>query len=152
MSCIFMSESLLQHVTTLKNLVTIGILRVWGKMLHQQHPRSYKYVLPLKNWVDWTTTTREKNVTTSKIYILGRSAQKLKNHIFALRTTFYDFALKIETSWAKMDVKPSLETWNVNVIVCVCYIYSQIKKLKIWNVKRNNSKCSKFKVYYKNLK
>ena len=35
-------------------------------------------------------------------------------------TTFYDFALKIETSWAKTDVKSSLETWNVNyVIVCV---------------------------------
>ena len=29
-------------------------------------------------------------------------------------TTFYDFPLKIETSWAKMDVKPSLKTWNVN--------------------------------------
>ena len=39
-------------------------------------------------------------------------------------TTFYDFALKIETSWAKIDVKPSLETWNVNnVIVYVWYIY-----------------------------
>ena len=56
-------------------------------------------------------------------------------------TTFHDFALKIETSWAKKDVKPSLETWNVNdVIVYVWYIYSQIKKLKIWNIKKNNSK------------
>ena len=43
-------------------------------------------------------------------------------------TTFYDFALKIEASWVKKDVKPSLETWNVNVIVYVCYIYSEIKK------------------------
>ena len=34
-------------------------------------------------------------------------------------TTFYDFAPKIETSWAKMDVNLSLETWNVNVIVYV---------------------------------
>ena len=60
-------------------------------------------------------------------------------------TTFYDFALKIEASWVKKDVKPSLETWNVNdVIVYVWYIYSQIKKLKIWNIKKNNSKCSKF--------
>ena len=32
-------------------------------------------------------------------------------------TTFYDFVLKIETSWAKKDVKPSLETWNVNYII-----------------------------------
>ena len=46
-------------------------------------------------------------------------------------TTFYDFALKIEASWVKKDVKPSLETWNVNdVIVYVWYIYSQIKKNK----------------------
>ena len=44
-------------------------------------------------------------------------------------TTSYDFALKIETSWAKTDVKPSLETWNVNdIIVYVWYIYFQIKK------------------------
>ena len=42
-------------------------------------------------------------------------------------TTFYDFALKIETSWAKKDVKPSFETWNANdVIVYVWYIYSHI--------------------------
>ena len=46
-------------------------------------------------------------------------------------TTFYDFALKIEASWAKKDVKPSLETWDVNdVIVYVWHIYSQIKKVK----------------------
>ena len=46
-------------------------------------------------------------------------------------TTFYDFALKIEASSVKKDVKPSLETWNFNdVIVYVCYIYSQIKKNK----------------------
>ena len=46
-------------------------------------------------------------------------------------TTFYDFALKTETSWAKKDVIPSLETWNVNdVIVYVWYIYSRIKKIK----------------------
>ena len=84
----------------------------------------------MKNWVDWTTTRREKIVTTSKMYILGISAQKLKN-IFPLMTTFFDFALKIETSWAKKDVKPSLETWNANdVIVYVWYIYSQIKKIK----------------------
>ena len=29
-------------------------------------------------------------------------------------TTLYDFALKIEASWAKKDVNPNLETWNVN--------------------------------------
>ena len=39
-------------------------------------------------------------------------------------TTFYDFALKIETSWAKKDVKPSLET---DVIVYDWYISSQVK-------------------------
>ena len=62
------------------------------------------------------------------MYILGRSAQKLKKNIFLFMITPCDFVLKIETSWAKKDVKPSLETWNVNdVIVYVSYIYSQIK-------------------------
>ena len=32
-------------------------------------------------------------------------------------TTFYDFALKIETSWATKDAKPSLETWIVNDVI-----------------------------------
>ena len=96
-------------------------------MLHQKRG-SYKYVLPLKNWVDWTTTRQEKNVTTSKMYILGRSTQKLKNIFFPLWLPFYDFALKIETSWAKKDVKPSLETWCVtDVIVYDWYISSQVK-------------------------
>ena len=58
----------------------------------------------------------KKNVTTSKMYILGISGQKLKN-IFPLTTTFYDFALKIETSWAKKVVKPSLETWSANDVI-----------------------------------
>ena len=58
-------------------------------------------------------------------------------------TTFYDFALKMEASWDKKDVKPSLETWNVNyVTVYIWYIYSQMKKKsKIWNVNKNNSTC-----------
>ena len=46
-------------------------------------------------------------------------------------TIIYDFALKIEASWAKKDVKLSLETWNVNdVVVYIWYTYSQIKKIK----------------------
>ena len=52
-------------------------------MLDQRH-KSYKYVLPLKNWVDWITTRQEKNVASSKIYILRRNAQKLKNIFFPL--------------------------------------------------------------------
>ena len=79
MPYIFMGEIISQHVTTLKSLVTIEILIVRGKMLHQKRG-SYKYVLPLKNWVDWTTTRLEKNITTSKMYIFRRSAQKLKSH------------------------------------------------------------------------
>ena len=65
------------------SVVTIDILITRGKMLHQKRG-TYNYVLLLKNWVDWTITRREKNVTTSKMYILGRSAQKLKKDIFFL--------------------------------------------------------------------
>ena len=66
-------------------------------------------------------------------------------------TTPYGFALKIETSWAKKVVKPSLETWNANdVIVYVWFICSRIKtknkNKKICSVKKNNSKCSKFTI------
>ena len=96
-------------------------------MLHQKH-ESYKYVL--KNWVDWIITRRQKNVTTSKMHILRRSAQKIKKkHTCLLMTTFYNFTPKIETSWVKKVVKPNLETWNANDnIVFICFIYSRIKK------------------------
>ena len=63
--------------------------------------------------------------------------QNLKT-FFALMTTFYNFSLKLGTSGAKKVVKSILKTWNAtNVIVCVWFI------IKIWNVKKNNSKRSK---------
>ena len=56
----------------------------------------------------WITTRQEKNLRTTKMYIL-RSAQKLKNHIFPLMTTFYSFTLKTKLktklSCAKKVVK-----------------------------------------------
>ena len=46
-------------------------------------------------------------------------------------TTFYNFTLKIETSWAKKVVKSILETWNVNdVIAYVWFIHFRVKKNK----------------------
>ena len=59
-------------------------------------------------------------------------------------TTFYNFTLKIETSWAKKIVEPILETWNANVISYVWFVYSRVKKLKICNIKKNNSIFTKF--------
>ena len=32
-------------------------------------------------------------------------------------TTFCNFTLKIETSWAKKVVKPILKTWNANDVI-----------------------------------
>ena len=48
MSCMFVSESSSQLVTTLKSLVTKGILIVRGKMLLQNY-KPYEYVMALKN-------------------------------------------------------------------------------------------------------
>ena len=46
-------------------------------------------------------------------------------------TTLYNFALELETSWAKKVAKPILETWNVNnVVLYVWFIHSRIKKIK----------------------
>ena len=51
---------------------------------------------------------------------------------------FYNFALKIETSWAEKVVKPILETWNTanDVTVYVWFIHSQIKNIKNMQCKR----------------
>ena len=41
-------------------------------------------------------------------------------------TSFYNFALEIETSPAKKYVKASLENWNPVMLLC---IHSRIKKV-----------------------
>ena len=94
MSCVIMGEGSSQHVTTLKSLVTIGILIIKRKNASHQKHESYKYGMPLKNWVDWITTRREKNVAnTQKWYILRRSAGIKTNILFTLLITFYNFTL-----------------------------------------------------------
>ena len=41
-------------------------------------------------------------------------------------TAFYNFNLKTETSWIKVVVQPTLETWNANdVIVYVWFILKE---------------------------
>ena len=47
-------------------------------------------------------------------------------------TTFYNFVLKIKTSWAKKVAKPILETLNLpnDVAVCAWFIHSLLKKIK----------------------
>ena len=47
---------------------------------------------------------------SQKMYIFEKKCPKIKKHIFPLMTTFYNFTLKIETSWAKKVVKSILET------------------------------------------
>ena len=71
------------------------------------------------------------------MYILRRSAKKLKKHIFPLMNTFYNFTRKIETRRAKKVFKSMVETGNVNdVIVYVWFIYFWIEKIK-------NMQCNK---------
>ena len=140
MSCVIMGEGSSQHVTTLKSLVTIGILIIKRKNASHQKHESYKYGMPLKNWVDWITTRREKNVANTKMVHFEKKCPEIKKTTyFPLMTTFYNFTLKIETSWTKKVLKPILETWNANdVILYVWFIFSRIKK--------NNSKCKELKI------
>ena len=99
-------------------------------MLHQKRG-SYMYC----HWrIELTgKPLGEKKMSHVKNVHFGKKCLKIKKkHTFPLTTTFYDFALKMETRWVKKDVKPSLKTWNANdVIVHVWYIYSQIKKKKM---------------------
>ena len=71
------------------------------------------------------------------MYILKRSTQKLKSifsrlwHYPIYYPTFYNFTLKIETSWAEKVVKSILENSTViHVIVYVWFNYFWIKKNK----------------------
>ena len=115
MSCIFMGESTSQHVQweekcLIENLDLINMYCHWKIELTGQQLGEKKMSQPQK------CTFLEEVPKNLKIY-------------FPL-TTFYDFVLKIEISWVKIGVKPSLETGNINdVIVYVWYIYFQIKKI-----------------------
>ena len=59
---------------------------------------------------------------------------------------FYNFALKIETSWGEKVVKPIWETWNAanDVTVYVWFIHSQIKNIK-------NMQCNRIILSAQNL-
>ena len=51
---------------------------------------------------------------TSKMFILRKSARKLKNiSLLHFMSTLHNFSLKIETEWGKKVVKPISETKNV---------------------------------------
>ena len=82
-----------------------------------------------------------------KNVLFGKSVKKLKN-ISPLTTTFYNFALKMETSWAKRVPKPILETWNApnDVIVYVWFINYLTRNYKNMQCKKEKSKCTKFKI------
>ena len=80
MPCVFLGESSLPHVTTLKCLVTIGILIV--KRKNASSKTSYKYILTLKKWVDWITTRREKNVTNTKMVHFEKKCPEIKKYIY----------------------------------------------------------------------
>ena len=81
-------------------------------MLHHKD-ESYIHLLPLKKWFDWISKKREKNVTTSNVYILRKGTQKLENILFLhIMTTFHNFADN-KTSWAETVVTPILENRNI---------------------------------------
>ena len=107
MPCKFMGDSSSPHVTTLKSLVTIGILIV--VRISASSKTSYKYVLTLKNWVDCIITISwEKNVTSTKMVHFEKKCPEKKQHIFSLMSIFYNFTLKMGNSWAKKVLKPIL--------------------------------------------
>ena len=86
---------------------------------------SHKFVMPLKNWVDWTSTRREEKCHNLNNVHFKKNYPKVKNHIIlSLDGNFYNFVLNIDTSWVTGVVKPILETRNVNVTVYVWFIHS----------------------------
>ena len=89
-------------------------------------------LLALKTWADRISIRREKNVTASKMYILRKMDQKLKNVLFLhFMTTFHTLALKIETIWGKSAVEFISDTRNANnVCMYVWFSYSRINDFK----------------------
>ena len=66
---------------------------------------------------------------SQKCIYFEKKCPKIKINYFPLMTTFYNFALKTETSYAKNVVKPILKSWYAanDVFVYVWLINSLIK-------------------------
>ena len=100
MSCVFMGESSSPHVTTLKSLVTIGILIV--KRKNASSKTSYKYILTLKKWVDWITTRQEKNVTNTKM-VHFEKCPEIKKYIYIFPLWLHSLTLLLK--WKPVQLK-----------------------------------------------
>ena len=98
-------------------------------------------------YCDWKLTWLNNHYARKKCHNFKnvqyeKSPPKLKNFphkLFPpLVTTFFNFALKIEISWAKKVVKPIFETWNVtnDVVVYAWFIQSLIKLFKNMQCKK----------------
>ena len=77
--------------------MTIGILIVRGKILHQKRG-SCKYVLPQKIKLTGQPLAERKISQSKKCIFRQEVSKNYKKQIFPVITTFYDVALKIETS------------------------------------------------------
>ena len=105
-SRVFMGESSLPHDTTLKSLVIIGILIV--KTKNAPPKTSYKYLLTLKNWVDWITTRQEKNVTNTKMVHFEKKCPEIKKNNIFFPLWLRSLALLLKWKAAKKVIKPIL--------------------------------------------
>ena len=104
--CIFMGESSSQHVTILKNLVTIGILIRNRKMLHQKHEYN-KDLLPLKNWVNWITTRQEKWHSLKNVHFEKKCPKIIKTY-FSIWLPSIRLLLKQRPVEPKRSLSPML--------------------------------------------
>ena len=99
----------------------------------------------------WKTELIEKALEERKMsqrqkYKYREKRPESQEH-YQFMTTFYNFALKIETSWVESVVKSVSETRNASdVTLYVCFIHSGVKILKTYKVKKNNPKCAKFTI------
>ena len=92
------------YVTTLKSLVTIGILIVKNKNASSKI-RILLNLPPLRNLVDWISTSEKTNVTTSKNADFEKKGPKIKKRIiFSLHDYLLYFGLKTGTSLGKRVV------------------------------------------------
>ena len=134
LSCIFMAESSLQHVTSLKNLVTIDILIVNRKMLHQKN-ESCKYFLPLKNWVNWITTTQEKMTQPQKCTFWEEVPKNYKTY-FSIWLPSITLFLKQYSVELKRLLSPFWKLKMSMMLLCMFGLFIlQQKQLKICNIK-----------------
>ena len=107
------------------------------KMLHQKY-ESYRYVLPLKNWVNCISTGRKKKKNCHNLTFWEKGL-KIKNHFYTSWIPSTILLLILKPTELKELLSPFRKLELPVMFVCLVCLLPDKKR---YTAKKNNSECA----------